>query len=120
MSLPHDPAPVTEIPYPAPNLNTDASDRPMIDAGEFKTIKRNGDLVEFRPEKIASAILGAYQEVRGEDVGRAVSTRRRVKRARRRVRSRRSRRLHRGPVVGSGPRFPSCPPFRSRSSRGPS
>ena len=42
-----------------------------IDSKEFKVIKRTGDLVEFRPEKISNAILIAYQDVMGNEIGKS-------------------------------------------------
>ena len=49
------------------------------DFADFRVMKRDGTLVEFRVEKIESAMLSAFLEVLGGEVGNALSTRNRVR-----------------------------------------
>jgi ribonucleoside-diphosphate reductase alpha chain len=58
---------------------TDTQD---IDASEMRAIKRDGQVVEFRSEKIESAMLSAFLEVLGAEVGNSVSVRSQIRQLR--------------------------------------
>jgi ribonucleoside-diphosphate reductase alpha chain len=66
-------------------VRADLPDLDSIDLSQLRTIKRDGDLVEFKPEKIESALLKAFVSVEGKEVGNSISTRNKVRELRSKV-----------------------------------
>ena len=53
-------------------------DASQIDTSQMRVIKRDGSLVAWRSDKIENAMLGAFLEVLGSDVGNSTSTRNQI------------------------------------------
>ena len=77
--------------HPTPSATDIANDHPGlahdvhvfdpqdVDVSEMRAIKRDGGVADFLAEKIESAILSAFLEVLGNDLGNSVSTRNQVR-----------------------------------------
>ena len=65
--------------HPALAHDVYATGHQDVDISEMRAIKRDGSVVAFRAEKIESAILSAFLEELGNDVGNSVSVRNQVR-----------------------------------------
>jgi ribonucleoside-diphosphate reductase alpha chain len=50
-----------------------------VDVSEMRAIKRNGEVVDFSSEKIESAMLSAFLEVLGSEIGNSISVRNQIR-----------------------------------------